>query len=153
MYLLYLDDSGNPDDPTDRHFVLAGCAIFERQTFHLSKQLDEIQTRHFPGQPPVEFHASPIRSGKGFWRKVEQGTKSEILREIGEAIAAAPGLAIVLFGAVIQKTDYLYGEAAVRRAAEEVCRRFDIFLMRRYNEAADPQRGLLLFAQSNTNSS
>jgi hypothetical protein len=31
MYLLYLDESGNENDPSNRYFVLAGLALFERQ--------------------------------------------------------------------------------------------------------------------------
>ncbi len=54
---------------------------------------------------------------------------------------------MVLLGAVIEKSDRLYGEEAVKRAAEEVCRRFDVFLMRRHNEEGDTQRGLLVFAE------
>ena len=58
MYLLYLDESGNEDDPGDMHFVLGGAAVFERQTFFLSQDLDGLQAQHFPGLPPVEFHTS-----------------------------------------------------------------------------------------------
>ncbi|MFN2446990.1 MAG: DUF3800 domain-containing protein [Vicinamibacterales bacterium] len=52
MYLLYLDESGNPDDPADKHFVIGGIAVFERVTFFLSKDVDSIQEKHFPGRPP-----------------------------------------------------------------------------------------------------
>ena len=31
MFLLYLDESGNENEPADRYFVLAGLALFERQ--------------------------------------------------------------------------------------------------------------------------
>ncbi len=31
MYLLYLDESGNENDPNDRYFVLGGVALFERR--------------------------------------------------------------------------------------------------------------------------
>jgi hypothetical protein len=147
MYLLYVDESGNPDNPADRYFVLAGAAIFERQTFHLSHDLDGVQRRHFPGLPPVTFHATDIRSGSGFWRTVDKDKRRAILQEIGDTIAQANVPGVVLFGAAIEKTDALYGEAAVERATEEVCRRFDIFLMRRRNEFNDPQRGLLVFAE------
>lgn len=146
MYLLYLDESGNPDDPADRHFVLGGAAVFERQPFFLAGELDGIQARYFPGLPPVEFHASHIRAGKGFWRGVERDVKDAVLRDLGDVIARAyQGFA--LFAAVVEKTETLYGEEAVRRATEEVCRAFDIFLMRRYKEANDPQRGLLVLAE------
>ena len=66
MYLLYLDESGNENDPADKHFVLAGAAVFERNTFFLSRALDELQTKHFPGLQPIPFHVSEIRSGRNF---------------------------------------------------------------------------------------
>ena len=147
MYLLYFDESGNPDNPADRYFVLAGAAIFERQTFFLSRALDDIQTRHFPGLPPIAFHATDIRSGSKFWRTVDEDKRRVILQEIGEVVARANVPGLVLFGAAIEKSNELYGEAAVERATEELCRRFDIFLMRRAHDFDDPQRGLLVFAE------
>ena len=71
MYLLYLDESGNPDDPADKHFVLGGIAVFERVTFFLATDVEAVQKKHFPGRPPIDFHASHIRAGKGFWRGIE----------------------------------------------------------------------------------
>ncbi|MGN6318255.1 DUF3800 domain-containing protein [Trinickia sp.] len=32
MHLLYLDESGHPDDPNSEFFVVAGFSVFERQT-------------------------------------------------------------------------------------------------------------------------
>ncbi len=148
MYLLYLDESGNPDNPADSHFVLGGAALFERVTYFISTKLDEIKERHFSGKPPVEFHASPILAGTGFWRKVAKETKQEIVREIIDVVANANDPGLVLFAAVIEKTDQLYGEEAVRKATEQVCERFDTFLIRRYNEQNDRQRGLIVFAES-----
>lgn len=146
MYLLYLDESGNEDDPADKHFVLGGAAVFERQTFFLSQALDGVQTRHFPGLQPIEFHASAIRAGRGFWRDIEREKKDEVLLDITRIIGQA-GPEVTLFAAVIEKSGRLWGESAVERATEEVCRRFDIFLMRLYQEAGNAQRGLLIFSQ------
>ncbi len=86
MYLLYLDESGNEDDPADRHFVLGGAAIFDRVTFFLSRAFDQIQDKHFPGLPPIPFHASHIRAGKGFWRTVDRDTKALVLADLANAI-------------------------------------------------------------------
>ena len=33
VYLLYLDESGNESDPSDKFFVLGGAAVFERVTY------------------------------------------------------------------------------------------------------------------------
>jgi hypothetical protein len=47
---MYLDESGNPDDPSDTHFVVAGVAVFERVTFFLSQAVDLVQEKHFPAK-------------------------------------------------------------------------------------------------------
>ena len=64
------------------------------------------------------------------------------------AIANANHPGVVLFAAVIERNERLYGEEAVKHATEEVRRRFDILLTRRYKEHEDPQRGLIVFAES-----
>lgn len=61
VYLLYLDESGNPDDAGDLFFVLAGAAVFERTTYFVSQDLDKVQATRFPGQQPVEFHVAQLR--------------------------------------------------------------------------------------------
>ena len=91
LYLLYLDESGNPDDPTDRHFVLAGAAVHERQTYWLSRDMEEIQARYFPGVQPITFHASEIRSGRGFWRRVQPAVMPRANGGEGEASEPAGG--------------------------------------------------------------
>ena len=147
MHLLYLDESGNPDDPADRIFVLAGVSASEQNIHYLTECLDGIQKRHFPKSPPLDFHAQHIRSGKGFWRKVARPVRDAILTEIGETLAKSYA-SVRLFGAVIEKTDDLYGQDAVKAATEQVCKRFDTLLKRRANEHSDKQRGLLIFATS-----
>jgi len=147
VYFLYLDESGNPDDEADRHFVLGGVAVFERQTFFLARKLDEIQRRHFPGTPPIEFHASVMRSGRGFWRDVPREKRDTVVQDVATAIGGVQPPGLALFAVAVEKSSTLYGIDAVKRATEEICRRFDIFLMRRRNEANDKQRGLLVFAE------
>ncbi len=148
MYILYLDESGNPDDPSDRHFVLGGAAVFERVAHFLTRALDEVQARHLPGLEPIDFHAAELRSGKGFWRGIEKVKREAILADVTLAIANSNHPGVVLFAAVVEKNERLHGEEAVKHATEEVCRRFDILLTRRYQEHNDPQRGLLVFAES-----
>jgi hypothetical protein len=146
VYLLYLDESGNESDPADKFFVLGGCAVFERVTFFLSQSLEAIQTKHFPGVPPLEFHASPIRTGKGFWRNVPEAVRLEVLDDLAGAVANANDPGVVLFAAAIEKSSSLYGEDAVLHATEQILSRFDRFLARR-NDQGDPQRGLVVFAE------
>ncbi len=147
MYLLYLDESGNPDDPADRHFVLAGAAVHERYTYWLSKEIEALQAKYFPGSPPVTFHATDIRGGKGFWRNVDKATRDRLLLDIARKIENA-GPQVCLFAAAIEKDDTTYGELAIRHGLEEVCGRFDILLKRQFHDNKDPQRGLLVLSES-----
>jgi len=147
MYLLYLDDSGNPDDAADKHFVLGGCALFERQTYYLRNNLEGIQQIYFPNEQPVPLHASKIRSGTGFWRTLSEDTRKGVIEDIGNAILNTRHPGLVLFATVVRKDAACHGTDAVRLATEDLCKRFDIFLMRRANEHDDRQRGLLVFSQ------
>ena len=61
---------GKRDDASNRYFVLAGLALFERQIYDLNERLERVQEEHFPNRPPVPSHASAIRAGRGFWRGV-----------------------------------------------------------------------------------
>jgi hypothetical protein len=73
MYLLYLDDSGSVANPADRHIVLAGLAIFERQPHWFSERLDAIAQRIWPDSPEtLEFRGADIMGGKKQWRGVER---------------------------------------------------------------------------------
>ena len=148
MYLLYLDESGNENDPSNRYFVLAGLALFERQIHHLNERLERVQEEHCPNRPPIPFHASAIRAGRGFWRGVSEEKRQEILDDVIAAITATDDHGgLRLYAAAIEKDSELYGEHAVEAATEQVCQRFDTFLTRRYRERSDPQRGLLIFSE------
>jgi hypothetical protein len=148
LYVLYLDESGNPDNPADRHFVLGGAAVFEQTTFFLTKEFDNLQRKYWPSSQPIEFHASPIRSGKGFWRNVLASTREAVLDDLGVILKQSNKPGVVLFAAVVEKDAQNYGEDAVKCATEQVIKRFDTFLTRCYQEHNNPQRGLLVFAES-----
>jgi hypothetical protein len=147
VYLLYLDESGGENDPADRFFVLGGVAVFERQCYFLAQEFDKDQTKHFPNIQPVEFHSTDIRGGKGFWRKLDRVVREAVLIDISQVLASSHSPGVVLFAAAIEKNARLFGEDAVKRATEEVCKRFDIILKRRFPDHGDPQRGLIVFAE------
>lgn len=65
MYLLYLDGSGSVKNPTERHFVLAGVAVFERQIYHLISKFDSfVASLNLGDAQRVELHASVMANGK-----------------------------------------------------------------------------------------
>jgi len=64
---------------------------------------------------------------------------------------ATPARSRVLYAAVIEKSESLWGEGAVERATAEVCRRFDIRLTRLFQESEEAQRGLLVLSEGRLN--
>lgn len=147
MYLLYIDESGNAYDASDRHFVMAGLAVFERRTYWMQREAELIKANHFPRAPPLDFHTQPIKSGHGFWRRVDPALREKVLVDIGKVITSAPAAEAVAFGAVVEKNDTVHGADAIRRALEQVSKRFDTLLARKAKRG-NPQRGLIVLAQS-----
>lgn len=80
MHLLYLDESGHPQDPGTQFFVLAGFAVFERSTHWLESRINPIAERFRPQDPSsIEFHGSPMYTAKDDWAgvaPVERGVSS-----------------------------------------------------------------------------
>ena len=71
MYLLYTDESGSIDDPNGDFFVLAGCALFERQTHWVDSKLESIAdrfNRKFE-TGKCELHGSPMYGGSDGWKQ------------------------------------------------------------------------------------
>jgi hypothetical protein len=48
MNLLYLDDSGSVQNAADRHIVLAGIAMFERQPHWFAERLETLAGKVWP---------------------------------------------------------------------------------------------------------
>ncbi len=45
MHLFYVDESGSVTDPAQKHFVLAGVAVFERKTHWIEQKLNEVEKK------------------------------------------------------------------------------------------------------------
>lgn len=151
MHLLYVDESGSATDASQRYFVLAGVSVFERTTHWIEKSLDEIAMKISPEAPQeLELHGSPMRSGKGIWRKIASPAEREAL--IVEALRAGvvgQPKGVRLFACVVEKAA-LAGKDPVHVCFEQLARRFDLFLQRCHTKYDDPQRGIMLFDESST---
>jgi hypothetical protein len=157
MYLLYVDESGDPLNPDDQNFVLGGISVFERQTHWLSQQLDALETTIFgpppgPDDPPspfprpVEFHASSIHARRDPpWDSLSAQDSSRILREMASLVSGSHE-SCTLFGIVVHKTSFP-NEDPVVSAFSELTRRFDLYLVRLHNQG-NTQRGLMVFDES-----
>jgi len=146
LYFLYLDESGNPDSAEDKHFVLAGLAVHEARTDPISREVDRLQEQIFPNRPPIDFHVSPMRAGKGVWRDIPKESRESHIEALA-AIIERQERGVTLFASVIEKDATKYGEVAVKDATEQVTKRFDTFLRRQLSERQSKQRGLIVFAE------
>lgn len=151
MHLLYLDESGSLTDPGQRYFVLAGVSIFERETHWTELELNRIASRFRPDDPhALEFHGSPMRTGKGLWRNVPREDRyAAIVEALNGGVCNRHPNGARLFGAVLEKEKYA-GQDIAQVAFEQVSSRFDQFLGRLYKSKNDKQRGLILFDKSST---
>lgn len=145
MHLLYLDDSGSVRNAEDRHIVLAGIAVFERQPHWFSERLDAIAQSVWPDNPTdLEFRGADILGGKRHWRGI---TKAERLRAYREALGLIGGSKHVrVFGAAIHKAA-VSPDDPMEFAFEQLCNRFDRFLGRLHWQG-DTQRGLIILDES-----
>ena len=145
MFLLYLDDSGSVQNASDRHIILAGIAVFERQLHWLSLKLDEIARQIWPDNPHnLEFRGADMLGGKKHWRGVQKAQREAAYRAAMETLGQSPYVHI--FGAAIHKAARSPVDP-MEYAFEEICSRFDRFLARHHSRG-NTQRGLIILDKS-----
>jgi len=146
VFLLYVDESGDVDDPNISHFVLSGFAIFERQTYWLSQELEKIAARFDEADPgSVELHGNPMVQGNKGWKQFPQTDRLNAIKDSLSALCRThPSTKI--FSIVVEKGSVSDGDP-VEFAFEHLCNRFDRYLGRLHNQG-NTQRGLLVVDRS-----
>jgi Protein of unknown function (DUF3800) len=153
MYLLYLDDAGSSSNTDDKHIVLAGIALFERQVHFLQTALDELaqniimRLTEDRQREDVEFHAVNILNGRKFWHQFKPlAVRRKILTEALTITKKLRG-EYALFGVVVEKA--AIGETdPFEYAFEQICARFDMYLGRDYKQDLKAKRGLVVLDKS-----
>ena len=147
MYLLYLDDAGSVGNPDEKHFVLAGIAVFERQVYWLQDALERLAASLGHNEPTtLELHGNPILAGRNWWRRMKSQDRRTVIMD---GLAVTQSLAPNhwrLFGAVVEKKARA-PEDPIEYAFEQICSRFDRFL-RRLHQLGHSQRGLIVLDRS-----
>lgn len=146
MHLLYLDDSGSVGNPADKHVILAGMAIHEKRGHWLSKSLNDLAHRVWPGSSALEFRGTDIRGGKKHWRGIGKADREKVYQEALGIVAASPKDSVRLFAAAVHKIA-CSPDDPMEFAFEQMCSRFDHFLTRLHRKG-DTQRGLIILDKS-----
>ena len=141
--MLYLDDAGFIDSRSDKHFVLAGIAVFERQVFRLQNSLERLTASlGHPVPELLEIHGNAILNGRGWWRRTPRQERRAI---ITDGLRSVQGLARSqrrLFGVVVDKEE-VFPEDPLEYAFSQIAGRFNLFLERRRHRN-DRQMGLVV---------
>lgn len=149
MYLLYVDESGDPRGwSVQRNFVLAALAIHEGQVFGLSKQLDDIQKRYFPDRSvPLGFHATEVRGGRGVFRELRPDIRERLMSDIYQCIANARFPTLIAFATVMDVSCVESPDQVLHDTFQDVCQRFNIFLRRQF-DFGKKNKGLLIIDEA-----
>jgi len=149
MYLLYLDESGDPYSwQSQKCYVIGGVAIHEGQIHGIGAQMDSIQTKYFPGiQIQIAFHATDVRHGKGHFHGIPPGIRNQILQDIYALIANATFPNLIVFATAIDITAVRNATQARRDIFEDVCEKFNGFLVHQYR-IGRPAKGLLIIDEN-----
>ncbi len=147
MYLLYVDESGEPSNLNEQYFVLGAVAVYENNVYYLSKAIDEVQEKWFPAAAdPIEFHAAKIRNrSEEPWCSLRQEQCHEILLDLCAALDKFTEKQLVLFGVAVHKPSFP-NEDPIEKAFHEICGHFDAFIQQSNLslEKGDKNRGLMI---------
>lgn len=144
MYLLYLDDSGSPDNKNEQYFVLGGVAVPENSVRWLSHEIEKVALEFSPSgdSRDVEFHATDIFGGRNApWDKIkEKPDRAKILQKVLRVLDRSYE-SVVVFACAIHK-ESSSGMNPLHLAYEQLSSRFDMFLARKKD------RGLIVLDKS-----
>jgi hypothetical protein len=145
VYLLYLDESGDPNGwQSQSHCVLGGVAVFEGQIYTLSSELEHIQDKYFPDILfPIAFHATEIRRGKGQFKDFTPEIRDKILEDVYGVISNTRFPNLIAFATAIHMSAVQNAEQVRRDLLQDVCQRFNTFLIRQH-KAQRTTKGLLI---------
>ena len=144
MHLLYLDESGHPNDPATEFFVLAGFSVFERSMHWLDSAITPIAARFNPACPSdIEFHGAPMRGGKEYWRDIAPADRVQAVVDV-LALLGDQQMKLQVFASVIEKST-MPQDQILTKSFEHVASAFDQQLTNLWTRRKDPQRGLVIF--------
>ncbi len=148
MHILYVDNSGTVDDPTERFFVLGAISVFERGLFHQIKAVDECVASFGLGDPhDIELHASAMYSGRdGVWRTVRHrpARRSRFTRH-WQPFTDTPAFAY----SPSSSTKRPLALAILSRWHLRICNHFNLYITRTNDRRGNEnQRGLIVMDES-----
>jgi hypothetical protein len=146
MYLLYVDESGDPGHPAgggSAYLVLGAVALFEGKWLHVEQDLRRLIDRYFPVPPkPTEIHLTDLRKGSKAYRTLTRIQRQALLEELCQLALTLLPTELTMFTMIADKADCFAnnvgktGDDLYAELFEQLSSRFDLYLRRRYAENA-----------------
>lgn len=151
MYLLYVDESGDPGPNGSRFLVLGAAALFEGKWLPIERELRLLVDKYFPagGPRPKEIHLSELRKGKKDFRFLSPAQRNSLVSDFCQIATNLLSTELVMFSVIADKHDWFAknpgksGDDLYAEMFEDLSSRFDLFLRRRYAENA-PSKGIII---------
>lgn len=144
MFILYVDESGDPGAAGTKHQVVLGVGLHELQIQSITRRIEAVVKRHLPQRlHQANLHATDIRTGKRDFRGISKANRQKILEEVFGIIDEPASKGIALFASVVSKANLKSGENSYAIAIEDVYNRFDWFLKRAKADYGE-QRGIVV---------
>lgn len=150
MYLLYVDESGDPGPNGSRFLILGAVALFEGKWLHIERDLRLLIDRYFPTSPkPTEIHLAELRKGKGIFRRLSPSDRSRLIADFCTIATGLLATEMTMFAIIADKPWWFAnnpgktGDDLYAELFEDLSSRFDLYLRRRYAEGA-PSKGIII---------
>ncbi|MBI3469133.1 MAG: DUF3800 domain-containing protein [Planctomycetes bacterium] len=150
MYLLYVDESGDPGRASSPFLILGAAALFEGKWLPFERDLRALIDKYFPAGPkPAELHMSELRKGKKEFRVLTPVQRSLLADEFCQLALDLLSTELVMFSVIADKPHWFAanpgktGDDLYAEMFEHLSSRFDLFLRRRYAENS-PSKGIII---------
>lgn len=149
MYLLYVDESGDPGCAGSPFLVLGAAAVFEGKWLSLDQSPAGLLNQYFPSGRPDEIHLAALRAGKGAYRALPPAQRRQLIRDFCTLAGGMRPSELVMFAVVAEKAPWFAsnpgksGDDLYAEMFGELSSRFDLFL-RRAHARGQPSKGILI---------
>ena len=150
IYLLYVDESGDPGPTGSQFLILGAAAIFEGKWLALERDLRALIDRYFPAPPkPSEIHLADLRKGRNEFRVLTAVQRSSLLNDFCQLALNLLATEFVMFSVIADKPHWFAthpgkgGDDLYAEMFEDLSSRFDLFLRRRHAEGAS-SKGIVI---------
>lgn len=150
MYLLYVDESGDPGPHGSDYLLLGAAALFEGKWLHIEQEIRSLIHQYFPATPrPDEIHFAPLRQGKPPFRSLTPAQRVDLIRDFCSLVTGLLSTEIALFTVIADKRWWFAnntgksGDDLYAELFERLSSRFDLFLRRRHAEGS-PSKGIII---------